>query len=111
MEVAVEDIEFELGKYRVVQEPLCASPDIFFTLPFINGTELKLHFFLDDRAECQSGIIEWAEDDESEFTWLCEDTEREERFGIDYAEIDDLIERLRPFADEVLTETLLGSKP
>ena len=103
-------VEFELGRYEVRQEPMCASPDVYFTLPSVNGTELRLHFFLDSRGECQSGIIEWAEDDGTDFIWLCEDTELEERYGIDYAEIDDLIERLRPMADGILTDALLSGK-
>lgn len=104
------DNEFAMGSWRVEDEGLSASPDLYFTLPSVNGTELRLHFFLDDSARCQSFLIEWAEDDASEFRWLCEDTLLEESYGIDYAEIDDLIERLRPMADEILTEFVLQEK-
>jgi hypothetical protein len=102
-----KDYEFELGKYRLNQDDLCASPEIFFTLPWVNGTDLSLHFFLDDNAVCRSGIIEWSMDSESDFLLLCEDSPLEKDYEIEYEDIDQMIEKLKPFADDLLTEFLL----
>jgi hypothetical protein len=104
---ADKDYSFDLGSFKLEDDPNLASPDIYITVPHVNGTELKVHFFLDDRGECQSGIIEWAEDAESDFVWLSERPDLEDEKGLVYKDIDETIEVLRRHADEYLTRYLL----
>jgi hypothetical protein len=104
---AGKDYSFELGSFNMEDNEYLASPDIYITVPHVNGTELKVHFFLDDRGDCRSGIIEWAEDVETDFIWLSERPDLEGEKGIDYGEIDEIIELLRKYADDYLTRYLL----
>jgi hypothetical protein len=104
---ANKEIEFGMGTYRLVQEDWCPGPDIYFTLPWVNGTELRLHYFLDTRGECQFGLIQWSIDHESDFFWLCDEAEYEKEYEIIYKDIDEMIEKLRPLADELLTDFIL----